>query len=964
MDIHRCRFVPYPPSTINALAFSHSHISSKKSSSHTSTLRLAIGRANGDIEIWNPLNGAWLQETILRGGKDRSVDGLVWIQDPDEEDGNGQMIAGRLRLFSIGYTTTVTEWDLEKGQPLRQSSGNHGEIWCLAAQPALTSAQKEAMGSAEQWQGQNLIIGCTDGAVVLYSTADQDLQLQRVLVRPSAKKAKVISIVYQDRNIVVAGCTDSTIRVYDTRNGTLVRNMSLGAGPSGGPKEIIVWAVKCLSNGTIVSGDSTGEMRIWDGKTYTLVQRIKSHKQDILSLAMSADGSRIFSGGMDRRTVVYKQFGVGKPRWAEISHRRFHGHDVKAMATFEGKGMSVVASGGPDASPIILPLREYGRENQRTLPSLPQESVVQSAPKKRLFMSWWDREVLIWRINKPNAGRASAESESESEDRNRNRKLVAKVMIKGEANITSASITPAGNLLAVSTAAEVKMFSLKSRTTEEGGALKVTKVQLPQFLSTKGAKLLQFSPNGKWLVAVRKDNSVLAVRVVSDAKKSITVLPVLSKLKRIDRKTEKRVLLGGLGAYDRSVARIAFSSDSRILAVTDLAGYIDTWVLQGQEDQGLNNVTAAQEEADEDASSASSSDASDSDGEEETGVIRGQHWMRNPSASLLPRLPTTAVVLAFRPAPASSKRATSDGISTHPTRNNPHPRSHDLPDGEDRLLVVTAGSGAAAAKILEFNVLRGSLTSWSRSNPAAHFPDEYRGLRDQAKGCVWDISESRERLWLYGTSWLWMFDLSRDLPVHGRSAHPMNGRMGDHIVSVDVVNGSQAGRKRKRASGRGSEEADLRKGTSGAGNKVPDSMLGTGMPRRMERFVMDEVSEVQEIGRRHQGLERDSDVEDGEEEEDVDMDGDLDASGADDEAMVVAQDDEGEGMRGPPHWWNTYKYRPIMGIVPLESRVESGDGTEGSGAGLEVVLVERPIWEADLPPRYYGDQEWEKSGLF
>lgn len=343
MDIHRCRFVPYPPSTINALAFSHSHISKGQK---TAPPRLAVGRANGDIEIWNPLNGSWLQETIIRGGKDRSVDGLVWIQDPNEEASNGTTIIGKSRLFSVGYTTTVTEWDLEKGRPLRQASGNHGEIWCLAAQPALQSTANEANGTQGQWQGQNLITGCTDGALVLYSTKDDDLQLQRILVRPSVKKAKIISVAFQDRNIVVAGCTDSTIRIYDTRNGTNLRNMSLGAGPSGGPKEIIVWSVKVLQNGNIVSGDSTGELRLWDGKTYTLTQRIKGHKQDILSLATSFDGSTIFSGGMDRRTVVYKQVGKGKSRWAEVGHRRYHTHDVKAIASFEHKAVSIVVSGG------------------------------------------------------------------------------------------------------------------------------------------------------------------------------------------------------------------------------------------------------------------------------------------------------------------------------------------------------------------------------------------------------------------------------------------------------------------------------------------------------------------------------------------------------------------------------------------------------------------------------------------
>jgi U3 small nucleolar RNA-associated protein 4 len=343
MDVHRCRFVPYQPSTINVLAFSHSTLRKGQS---ISTLRLAVGRANGDIEIWNPLNGSWVQESILRGGRDRSVDGLVWTQDPDEEDADGRIIVGRLRLFSVGYTTTVTEWDLEKGQPLRQSSGNHGEIWCLAAQPRLEASNDNNGTATEGWHGQDLVTGCTDGAVVLYSTADEDIRLKRVLVRPSAKKAKIISITFQSRDVVVAGCTDSTIRLYDIRNGTLIRSMSLGVGPSGGPKEIIVWSLKCLPNGNIVSGDSTGELRIWDGKTHTLIQRIKAHAQDVFSVATNVDGTSIFSGGMDRRTVNYKQIGGAKSRWAEVSHKRYHSHDVKTMATFEGKGMSVVASGG------------------------------------------------------------------------------------------------------------------------------------------------------------------------------------------------------------------------------------------------------------------------------------------------------------------------------------------------------------------------------------------------------------------------------------------------------------------------------------------------------------------------------------------------------------------------------------------------------------------------------------------
>ena len=355
MDVHRCRFVPYPPSAINAVAFSHPSSLTSNIEDFT-TLRLAIGRANGDIEIWNPLKGLWFQESILRGGKNRSIEGLVWTQDPDDFDKHGSKVAGRSRLFSIGYSTVVTEWDLALGKPLRHSTGNYGEIWCIAAQPVARLSQKapneHRNGSAHGggFQEQNIIAGCANGAIAVFTTADGNLQYLKVLARSSQKKARVLSITYQNRDIVVAGYADSTIRVFDTRNGHLIRNMSLGASPIGGPKEILVWSVKCLPDGTVVSGDSTGTLSFWEGRNYTLLQRIKSHLTDILDVATSADGETVFSGGMDRRTALYQRIGSGDTRkrrqWAKVTHRRQHQHDVKTMATFEAKDLSVLISGG------------------------------------------------------------------------------------------------------------------------------------------------------------------------------------------------------------------------------------------------------------------------------------------------------------------------------------------------------------------------------------------------------------------------------------------------------------------------------------------------------------------------------------------------------------------------------------------------------------------------------------------
>jgi U3 small nucleolar RNA-associated protein 4 len=556
---------------------------------------------------------------------------------------------------------------------------------------------------------------------------------------------------------------------------------------------------------------------------------------------------------------------------------------------------------GPDASPTVLPLRQFGMENQRQLPFLPQDPPIACASEKRLVMSFWEREIHIWRLTKPSESIAGVD-ELESDQ---NRKLVAKILIKGEANITSAVLSADGNLLAAATTADVKLFQLKTRKLEDGVGLKVSKILVPRTFSF-GARHVKFSPDERWLCIVRPDSRIFLARLLNTS--SATVIhPKLSKLSRIDRKVDKHVLLGGLGTYDRTITQVAFSSNSRIIAVSDLAGYIDTFVLSGKED-----LTQALP-LDIDDAASDSSDSEDSEGEaEDTKVklILSQSWRRNPSASNLPKLPSALTILSFRP----STEPQTNGVAGHAinTRHNPNPAPQGLPIGEDRLLVTTA-----TGDVFEFEVLKGSLSPWSRRNPTAHFPEDFRKIRDQARGCIWDVSVSKERVWIYGAGWLWMFDLSRDFP---HSANPSS-------------------KKRKR----GIEKA------SGAGSTIPDEELGTGISRKMERIVHEEVNEIENVPFHDQEM-IDADSED--DGEDTAMER---LPRRNEEEKQVAKSNEG-GSSGGQQWWRTFKYRPILGMCVVGGR-EDGD------IGPEVAIVERPIWEADLGPRYSGDQEWEKGSL-
>lgn len=975
MDVHRCRFVPYPPSAINALAFSHPS-SPKNPGKGPSSLRIAIGRANGDIEIWNPLKGAWYQESILRGAKDRSIEGLVWTQDPEDVDKSGNIIPGKLRLFSIGYSTEVTEWDLGTGTILRHSAGNYGEIWCTAAQPKGLLLKRPGRAMEEQTQDeesqiQNLAVGCADGAIVLLSTAEGDLRFTRILARPPKKRSRVLSLTFQNRHTIIAGHADSTIRIYDLRNGHQLRSMTLGPGPKGGPKETLVWSVRCLLDGTIVSGDSTGTLCFWDGKNYTLLQRIKSHDADILDVAVSADDQSVFSGGMDRRTTLYRRTGSGHAgqghRWAKVTHQRMHKNDVKALATFETRGLSILVSGGLDTTPIIVPIQEFGREHHRTLASLPQEPNVRSASKKRLLVSWWDREVRIWTITKRSKKQVNEDSSPEVDGR-QGRRLVAKVALEGDESITSADISSDGMHLAVATVAETKIFSLRPKS----GMLKVQKLEKVQTfadLSKRRAKMIQYSPDTKWLATIGVDDSIQLYRrseMVND-KLCPIFLQRSVELKRLRRDiSSTKAMDASLGSYNRLINRLAFSADSRILAVSDISGFLDTWVIEGNKDliRGNHEELRPADAADK----SESSDEEDSEEEDCHRTIFGEHWIRNPAASLLAKLPAAPLILTFRPSTTQATgNLTNNDIGVHLTRHNPHPHSHDLPDGEDRLFILTAEN-----QIYEFNVLSGKISDWSRRNPTSSLPQEFRDLRDRAKGAVWDVRGQNERIWLYGVSWLWMFDLSRDFS-------PKDDKNKDVNLTNDIS--KEVSLKRKRADNDEDVTARRPRIETGAGSKIPKVELGIGIDRKMRRFngadavagqwinleaeqdplsdeeggyVLANESDQALLKLRRGNKDADRHMSNGH----IDNSTDLDTSENDGTRIATMRDGERSA------YWHTYKYRPILGMVPLggetDDEAEAGEEKDDdSASGLEVALVERPSFDVDLPPRYFGNQEWD-----
>ncbi|KAG5456351.1 MAG: WD40-repeat-containing domain protein, partial [Olpidium bornovanus] len=459
MEVHRCRFVDYTPATINALAFAPSTCQRPYA---------ACARASGDIEIWSPLNN-WHLERTIPGSTRASVEALAWTHQTepcdsevdedngkdDETDAEGdiepdkkakgrnlvekkakrtaQRKNGRQptqpserekkrlhalppRLFTAGLDAILREWDLDTLRPKKVIDSHGGAVWCVAA----SNDQKR------------LAIGCEDGRVRIFDVADGRLEYIKAL---DPHRGRVLSLAWDPTDsYIVTGSAESTINKYDVESGRSVARMLVEKASKS--EHTIVWAIKVLADGTVVSGDSLGHVKFWDLRMGVLRQSISSHAADVLCLAVGRDSTTVFSSGVDRVVNRYKVVEVqdaldatkpsrpkasrsvpaadsaasatAEPRqaagpqkkWVISGRRRYHSHDVRALALDESKRVNALVSGGVDVQLVVCPAAEFPALNQRRLPFFPHRPVVSFVKAKRWVVAALFDKLRIWLLGK------------------------------------------------------------------------------------------------------------------------------------------------------------------------------------------------------------------------------------------------------------------------------------------------------------------------------------------------------------------------------------------------------------------------------------------------------------------------------------------------------------------------------------------------------------------------------------
>ncbi|KAK9313696.1 WD40-repeat-containing domain protein [Lipomyces starkeyi] len=541
MDFRRCKILDYTSHSITALAFSHVSVTPDKYAPRT--LRLAVGRANGDIEIWNP-RSSWVHELTLKGGRNRSIEGLAWTQSGTD-----------LRLFSIGGSTVLTEWDLQSGLPLDHCDCNAGIVWSISPSP----------------DGTKIAAGCDDGSVVIIDVAGGRgvMMPLRILQR---QKSRVLSIAWRGNTQVIGGCADGRIRIWTavaaedvgepngiatTREGVVGRIIGTMRVDKAQGEETLVWSVVALANGkTIVSGDSTGSVKFWDAAHFSLLQSFKVHEADVLCLASNQAADTVFSAGVDRKIVRYSIVDNKLRRWANMSSRLLHAQDIRALASYESKASSYLISGGVERSIVINSVDNFIDGVFRKIPVSPQRHYVHSVGGRRLIALYSDNQVKIWALEQFHS---LAEANSEG----KNKRLVASLTLNNDENITHVALSADAKYIAVATNAQTKLFLLLP--SKQGAAFKVKKIASPALVE-QGCSILNFDPSSKHLVLVSPENEIFIYSIGQQDK--LRELPYTGK--RTEGKSELKQAL----PYLDNINHLAFSNDGKYFVISTISGSV------------------------------------------------------------------------------------------------------------------------------------------------------------------------------------------------------------------------------------------------------------------------------------------------------------------------------------------------------------------------------------------------------
>lgn len=472
--MHRVRFFDYMPSGIRAMAF------------NGATERLAVGRADGTVEIFN-LADNFFQEKVIPGQDGRTVESLCWASG---------------RLFSTGLSGELVEYDLENLRSKYTVEVYGGPVWTVSSNR----------------QGTHLAVGCEDGTVKIFELLEDSVQFEKNLDR---LKNRILSLSWHPSGAQIAAGTLDMIRVFDVNSGRATQRMVVDrAVGTSKKKEVVVWAVVFLSDNTIISGDSAGKVQVWDGQMGTLIRTHLVTKWDVLALSLSQDESSLLAGTSEGNVVQFKFMPTNMDRpddkeWVRTMTLKSHTHDVRALVHTD----TVAVSGGVDTQLVVRPFMDKvirGRREYHGKITFPHRSLVSCAKKAGILLFQFPERLELWRLGESKGDGRPGETLTVK----RKPEALVHLKRKGDDHICCSALSPCGGWLAYASVSSVRLFQLQ----HADDSIAITKVKLPKVL--RWANQLCFSADSSRLFASFSQSSVLVFDLgSSEAKYVHTLVP-------------------------------------------------------------------------------------------------------------------------------------------------------------------------------------------------------------------------------------------------------------------------------------------------------------------------------------------------------------------------------------------------------------------------------------------------------
>ncbi|CAO3681521.1 unnamed protein product [Rhizopus stolonifer] len=396
----------------------------------------------------------------------------------------------------------------------KSCDSNGGAVWCLAVNSI----------------GTLLAAGCEDGCIRMFNIANGNLEYLRSF---EPQKGRVLSVAWAPNDeYIVSGGSDSSLRTWDPKTGRTIHRMTVEKNPK---EQTLVWSVAATVGNVIISGDSTGTVTFWDSKMGTVKQTMKAHGADILCIAVSKDGKQVFTAGVDRKINTFKR-ATKKTKedhvsqWINVGSRRYHWHDIRALALDERPHINSIVSGGVDVELVACPAAEFPKLIQNRLPPFPEKYIVSMSKSHQLVMASLFNTVSVWKLGKAKKVDVSSKKPALPE-MVQPHQLALEVKLKPDCNITSSALSENAQWIAVADVEQVRLFRVNQNI--ETGQLEIKKQrvfekELNTYLNEQGAAAgahhVRFTPGSDKLIIVTAESRVLLVNLTHWSEDTYQVL--------------------------------------------------------------------------------------------------------------------------------------------------------------------------------------------------------------------------------------------------------------------------------------------------------------------------------------------------------------------------------------------------------------------------------------------------------